>query len=97
MAAIVILQQDLRLRDNPALFYAAEEGRPLLVVYLKEKRLGIGNLWWLERSLRSLEESLHPVTLLYYDGESDALLHSLEASQFMRISSLCCLRSIKRS
>src|SRR3954470_18871874 len=60
---IVWFRRDLRLADNPALTAAAETGRPVipLYVYDEAERVrppGEAALWWLNRSLQSLADSL---------------------------------------
>ncbi|KPM05161.1 deoxyribodipyrimidine photo-lyase-like protein [Sarcoptes scabiei] len=58
MSNLVILQNDLRLHDNPALYYAAQEDLPIIVVYVIEKRIGTAALWWLTKSLTNFRERL---------------------------------------
>ena len=58
--ALVWFRRDLRLADNPALHAAAQSGRPLLFVYIREEdtalRLSPGAAadWWLHHSLTAL-------------------------------------------
>ncbi|WP_233267284.1 deoxyribodipyrimidine photo-lyase [Paraglaciecola sp. L3A3] len=60
---MVWFRQDLRLRDNPALNYAAEQGS-VLPLYIDDKtcpaayQLGGASKWWLHHSLTSLNHSL---------------------------------------
>ena len=61
--ALVWFRQDLRLKDNPALFYAAQKGGALLPVFIQEQNTdswawGGASRWWLHRSLKALEMSL---------------------------------------
>ena len=59
--AIVWFRQDLRLTDNPALSEAAASGRPLIPLYVLDETarpLGGASRWWLERSLKALDEGL---------------------------------------
>jgi deoxyribodipyrimidine photo-lyase len=56
-------RQDLRLRDNPALSFAAEQGSVLPVYILDDScpvqfRPGGASGWWLHHSLQSLDQSL---------------------------------------
>lgn len=57
---IVWFRQDLRLADNPALSAAAEEGSPVLPVFILGDenesgwQLGAASRWWLHHSLKSL-------------------------------------------
>lgn len=63
-ATIVWFQQDLRLRDNPALDAAARRGGPVIPVYVwcpEEEGAwppGAASRWWLHRSLQALDASL---------------------------------------
>lgn len=58
---IVWFRQDLRLADNPALAAAVESGRPIIPLYVLDETappLGGASLWWLDKSLASLDASL---------------------------------------
>jgi len=60
---IVWLRNDLRLADNPALKAAADTGRPVIPLYILDETpgvrpMGAASLWWLDKSLRALAESL---------------------------------------
>jgi deoxyribodipyrimidine photo-lyase len=65
--ALVWFRRDLRLADNPALHAAAQSGRPLLFVYVREDdpalRLSPGAAadWWLHHSLTSLSGGLEDI------------------------------------
>lgn len=56
-------RQDLRLRDNPALSFASEQG-PVLAIYIQDLTAptefmpGGASKWWLHHSLQSLNQSL---------------------------------------
>ncbi|MCF2948568.1 DNA photolyase family protein [Paraglaciecola aquimarina] len=60
---LVWFRQDLRLRDNPALSYAAQKGC-VIPVYIDDQScpeqytLGGASKWWLHHSLNSLNNSL---------------------------------------
>jgi deoxyribodipyrimidine photo-lyase len=62
--ALVLFFQDLRLADNPALFAACKTGKPLVLLYVHDTKSagewapGGASLWWLQKSLQSLNESL---------------------------------------
>lgn len=66
-------RQDLRLEDNPSLYYAALKGSVLPVYILDDRnagdfRMGGANRWWLHHSLESLNRSLQGrLTLLMGD------------------------------
>lgn len=65
--AIVWFRQDLRLRDNPALYYAATENENIIPLYiLNENRpwvFGDAQRWWLHHSLNSLRSQLKKLGL----------------------------------
>ncbi len=62
--AIVWFRLDLRLKDNPALIHALDEGYSILPVYIlddenaDEWKMGAASKWWLCKSLQSLNQSL---------------------------------------
>lgn len=63
---IVWLRNDLRLADNPALKAAADTGRPVIPLYILDETSGVrpmgaASLWWLDKSLRALSESLKAI------------------------------------
>ncbi len=59
---IVLLRRDLRLEDNPALYYARETGNPILPVFILDESEdfapGAAALWWLHHSLADLSASI---------------------------------------
>ncbi len=59
---IVLFKQDLRLEDNPALFYACERGKtlPVFIYDLNDTALvpGSASKYWLHYSLQSLSRKL---------------------------------------
>lgn len=60
---IVWFREDLRLADNPALHHAAGSGRPVIPLYILDQTpgarpLGAASRWWLDKSLKSLDQSL---------------------------------------
>jgi deoxyribodipyrimidine photo-lyase len=60
---VLWFRKDLRLRDNPALERAFATGRPVVCLYVLDEALpgrvmGGASLWWLNRSLRALGQSL---------------------------------------
>jgi len=75
MKTIVWLREDLRLRDNPALHYAASKGEVCLV-YIYPEGLGGASYWWLHRSLESLSHELDQwgVRLVLRTGAAEAVL-----------------------
>jgi deoxyribodipyrimidine photo-lyase len=62
-AVVVWFRNDLRIADNPALRHAADSGRPVICLYILDETpsvrpMGAASLWWLDKSLKSLAESL---------------------------------------
>ncbi|MCX7925978.1 MAG: deoxyribodipyrimidine photo-lyase, partial [Fimbriimonadales bacterium] len=60
---VVWLHNDLRLADNPALYYAAQRGAVVPVyIYAPEEQgkraPGEARQWWLHHSLQALDQSL---------------------------------------
>ncbi len=59
---IVWFRRDLRLKDNPALFYAAGLLRPIIPLYIFSKgdpwEMGEASQWWLHHSLLNLQKHL---------------------------------------
>ncbi|MDB6080750.1 MAG: deoxyribodipyrimidine photolyase, partial [Chlamydiia bacterium] len=59
---IVWLRNDFRLCDHPALFYAAEKKRPLILLYIHTPpnetphKLGGASSWWLHYSLEAFSK-----------------------------------------
>ncbi len=79
---LVWFRRDLRLADNPALHAAAVSGRPLIPIFVLDetgsvRAPGGAGLWWLEKSLKALGESLS-------DAGSRLVLRRGEAAQIIR-------------
>lgn len=61
---IVLFQKDLRLTDNPALYYAEQSGATIVPLYVHAPadegawKLGGASRWWLHHSLSALSESI---------------------------------------
>lgn len=59
---LVWLRQDLRLNDNPALYYAAKTNDPVIPIYILDNtasnpwQMGSAQRWWLHHSLTTLSE-----------------------------------------
>ncbi len=62
--SIVLFQNDLRLADNPALSAAAHREKPLICLYVWNKKAtgyhmpGAASRWWIYHSLQSLSDHL---------------------------------------
>lgn len=83
---IVWFRRDLRTHDNAALSAAAESGRPVVALYIREAADGTGPLgaaqaWWLHHSLTSLGKALKALgaPLILRDGEAGKVLDDLIA------------------
>lgn len=84
---ILWFRKDLRLDDNHALHAAAQTGRDIIPVYIREpSRLGTGPLgaaqaWWLHHSLTGLEKALRGLgsRLILRSGNPDSVLAELIA------------------
>jgi deoxyribodipyrimidine photo-lyase len=82
---IVWFRQDLRLTDNPALRAAAESGRPLVPVYIRDDAAagawapGGASRWWLHGSLTALAKELgdRGATLILRSGPAAKALAKL--------------------
>ena len=73
---IVVLRQELRTHDNPALFHAYGKFKTVVPVYIydenhgKEWKIGSASKWWLHNSLLSLSKDL-PLIILKGDYNSE--------------------------
>jgi deoxyribodipyrimidine photo-lyase len=82
---ILWLRQDLRLSDNPALYYAAKDDSPLIIVYIHDSSqqawsMGKASKWWLHQSLIALDASLkkrYQLPLLFLQGDPLTVLNRL--------------------
>lgn len=84
MTVIHWFRQDLRIADNPALSEASKQGEVLPVYILDletagSHRMGGASLWWLEKSLSSLNESLGGC-LQVFEGDASKILPALAQS-----------------
>ncbi len=79
---IVWFRQDLRLSDNPAVFFAAQEKVPLIFIYIwdttcpKPIHWGGATRWWLHHSLSALAHTLAKkgATLILRKGDPKEIL-----------------------
>lgn len=78
--AIVWFRRDLRITDNPALYYARESGAPLAPVFIYDQDLdyapGAASQWWLHHSLAALGKDLEKAgaPLMLRRGDSRNML-----------------------
>jgi deoxyribodipyrimidine photo-lyase len=81
--AIVWFRQDLRLTDNPALYYAAKQYSHILPLYILDENLpwspGAAQQWWLHHSLHALQQQFKKLglTLILKRGAPSKILLSL--------------------
>jgi deoxyribodipyrimidine photo-lyase len=77
--SLVLVQQDLRLDDQPALFQAAKAPHPIEVVYVPPVRHGAAQSWWAARGLESFAHSLAPfgIPVCAFSGPLETLLSTL--------------------
>jgi deoxyribodipyrimidine photo-lyase len=68
-------RQDLRLNDNPALFWASQQDKQVVPVFIIDNKSNHGqaSLWWLQQSLHSLNQSLDN-KLLVFCGNPEKIL-----------------------
>ncbi len=83
---ILWFRRDLRLSDNPALEAALRAGVPVVPVYILDETQavrapGAASLWWLDKSLASLQAALEGCgsRLVLRRGPADAVLKDLLA------------------
>ncbi len=74
--AIVLLRNDLRLQDNPALYFAAKENQAVIALYIEDKTLGPSQKWWVSQSLKSFLSSIQD-KLCYRSGEAKTVIKQL--------------------
>ena len=74
---IVWFRRDLRTTDHPALYAAAETGKPVVALYIRETDLtypmGAASDWFLHHALTALEEELS-VPLIIREGAAREVL-----------------------
>lgn len=83
--ALVWFRRDLRIADNPALYAAAQSGRPVVCVYVREPdraldlSTGAAADWWLHHSLEHLAGRLEELggRLVLLDGPASERLPQL--------------------
>lgn len=84
---IVWFRNDLRLADNPALYFSARLNRPVIALFILDnltpglRSAGGASRWWLHHSLKSLQDGLlhYGVPLVLRSGAAEDVLHELIA------------------
>ncbi len=76
MVSVVLLQKDLRIADNPALFHAAQQSCPIVVVYVAPQKQGRASLVWAQESLHALSQDLSywHIPVMDYTGSVKELM-----------------------
>jgi deoxyribodipyrimidine photo-lyase len=82
---MVFFQDDLRMRDNPALMAAAHRGNPLICLFVWNPdgsgyaRAGAASRWWLHHSLHTLADNLAKAgnTLILRTGHAPEVIAGL--------------------
>ncbi len=88
---IVIFNQDLRIIDNPALFYAQKQAeidqQPILPIFIIDegsRKIGGASRWFLHFALRQLEEDLQKqlnLKLLFFQGSCLKVISDISQHQ----------------
>lgn len=95
---IIWFRRDLRLRDNPALIWAVEQGFPVVVLYIDyveeegEWASGGASRWWLGKSLDSLSKQLagQGLRLHFFRGQATDVL--FQVAHETAITNVVCTR-----
>jgi deoxyribodipyrimidine photo-lyase len=88
MKAIHWFRQDLRLKDNPALYEAAKSGEVLPIYILTDhdaETLGGASKWWLYHSLLSLKKSLGGKLLVLRGNPKELIIKLVNQFKIDRI------------
>lgn len=109
--AVVWFRNDLRLSDNPALHFAAEQGYAVLPLFILDDEdsgqyaMGAASRWWLHHSLAALTKDLsesYGLPLVIRSGKAEDILtyltdsHSVEAVFWNRSYEPWCVARDKR-
>ncbi|MGU3576057.1 cryptochrome/photolyase family protein [Brucellaceae bacterium C25G] len=85
---LIWLRNDLRLTDNPALSAALKSSTNVSAIFIHEehegaRKTGAASRWWLENSLKKLEDALavYKIPLIVEEGDAAAILNRLVATQ----------------
>lgn len=95
---IIWFRRDLRLRDNPALYYAVKTGLPIICIYIHDdegksnRKFGEAIKWRLHHSLNSLKNDLREIggDLLIFKGEHCRVL--AELAERLNVRAVYCNR-----
>ncbi|MBT0587104.1 cryptochrome/photolyase family protein [Alteromonas oceanisediminis] len=81
---LVWFRQDLRVKDNPALHWAVEQGK-VIPLYIDDtetdehEQLGGASKWWLHHSLTSLQQRLNGHLIIKQGDPADIIRHMLDS------------------
>ena len=98
---LVIFNQDLRIFDNPALFFACkksqEDGQKILPIFIfdevNKRKIGGASKWFLHSALEELQKNLYQnlgLELLFFKGETIAVLQKII---FGRVLNICIIKT----
>ncbi|MCW9088890.1 MAG: DNA photolyase family protein, partial [Gammaproteobacteria bacterium] len=91
---IIWFRRDLRLHDNPALIWAAQQGHPIIALYIDSAEeegewvTGAASRWWLQQSLDTLSQQLaeEGIRLHFFRGRAaDVLLQVVRETAIMNV------------
>ncbi len=90
-ATLVWFRQDLRIQDNPALYYAAAQGKVLPVYIFDTKhpgqwQQGGASRWWLHQSLIALNERLNGALRIFQGDPLDLIPALLQTAGIKRMA-----------
>jgi deoxyribodipyrimidine photo-lyase len=85
MHTLLWLQRDLRIKDNPSLEWAQQQGKPIVAVYIYSPEEdapwseGAASRWWLHHSLKQLADELASINirLHFFKGNSVDIFENL--------------------
>ena len=84
MNSLLLFKNNLRVKDNPVLFYGSESGN-VLPAYIYDdintnKKMGSSSKYWLHRALESLNNSLGG-NLMCFKGETISVIDKTEENK----------------
>ncbi len=80
-SCIVLLRNELRLSDHPALLHAAKNSAVIPLFILDDKiKLGGASLWWLHHSLKALGDDFakHGIKLILRRGDTEKIIEEIQ-------------------
>lgn len=86
---------DLRLSDNPALYWACQQKQPVLPIFIYDDQegkpfpIGSASKWWLHHSLNKLQESYKAQSTQLLIRQGDTLTHLLQLVEKYDVNTVC--------